>query len=282
MSNFASGTYADLAFVVLGQPIIVRYTPADVTWPDRLRAVLAAQVVANAPPDTTIIAVEQVANELTPWHISYDKYTHMLPDEDNLVHHLEWQLYTIGVRESASTLAVHAGAVVRNNKVLLLPALSGKGKTTLTLALLAQGWQVLTDDVCPLEDSPHGLVAQPCDRCCHVSETTLAQLQQLGVTLNGPFADLSEYYRPPQWGTAAPIAWIVAPNFDPDAPLAVTPMTQAETAALLIESSFQQDQHTVRQQWQAAIKLACQAKGVRLAFPALEQGLAAIAAITQE
>lgn len=282
MTSFAPGTYADLAFVLFGQSVVVRYTPTEVTWPERLRAVLPQQYRTAAPPEATILAVEYVAKETTPWHVSYDKYTNMLPDEQALIQHLEWQIYTVGVRGATNALALHAGAVARDGRALLLPALSGRGKTTLTLAMIARGWQVLTDDVCPLDHESERLVALPCDRCCHVSESSLAQLQSLGVALDGPIAGLPEYFRPQHLGSPAPIHWVIAPSFDPDAPLAVTPMTQAECAALLIESSFRQDQYAVRQQWQAAIQVACQAKGMRLSFPTLAQGLAAITEFTRE
>ena len=48
-------------------------------------------------------------------------------------------------------LAVHAGAVARGGRVLLLPGDSGSGKTTLAAALMARGFTYLGDDTVVLE-----------------------------------------------------------------------------------------------------------------------------------
>lgn len=42
--------------------------------------------------------------------------------------------------------AVHAGAVARDGRVVALPAVSGGGKTTLTAALLRDGWEYVSDE----------------------------------------------------------------------------------------------------------------------------------------
>ena len=44
-------------------------------------------------------------------------------------------------------LFLHAGALAKNNKAVLLPGPSGSGKSTLTLGLLNYGYQYLTDEV---------------------------------------------------------------------------------------------------------------------------------------
>ena len=46
-----------------------------------------------------------------------------------------------------SGLALHAGAVVRGGRVLLLPGQSGSGKSTLTAWLTSRGWGYLTDEL---------------------------------------------------------------------------------------------------------------------------------------
>lgn len=66
-----------------------------------------------------------------------------------------WPLYLsvmMCVRESLylhlkEYLFLHAGALAKNNKAVLLPGPSGSGKSTLTLGLLNYGYQYLTDEV---------------------------------------------------------------------------------------------------------------------------------------
>ena len=66
-----------------------------------------------------------------------------------------WPLYLsvmMSVRDSLylhlkKYLFLHAGALAKNNKAVLLPGPSGSGKSTLTLGLLNYGYQYLTDEV---------------------------------------------------------------------------------------------------------------------------------------
>ncbi len=48
-------------------------------------------------------------------------------------------------------LLLHAAVLVRNDWALLLPAEAGSGKSTLTLALAAHGWQVYSDELAPVD-----------------------------------------------------------------------------------------------------------------------------------
>lgn len=48
-------------------------------------------------------------------------------------------------------LVLHAAAVARDGRALLLAAPSGSGKTTLTLAMLERGFELLSDDFAPME-----------------------------------------------------------------------------------------------------------------------------------
>lgn len=54
-------------------------------------------------------------------------------------------------------VTLHAAAVARDGKLVLIAGESGAGKTTLTLALLDAGWGYLTDDLAPVSTAT-GLV----------------------------------------------------------------------------------------------------------------------------
>ena len=59
---------------------------------------------------------------------------------------LEWgSNWLIGQRLN-NLLLLHAGALERDGRVLLLPALPGSGKSTLTAALSLRGWRLLSDE----------------------------------------------------------------------------------------------------------------------------------------
>jgi hypothetical protein len=204
--------------------------------------------------------------------------------EDALVQGLEWQLFAASAAESSAPLVIHAGAAARNGQALLLPGVSGAGKTTLTYALAARGWRTLTDDLLLLDtapDDPHGeMLALPCERCGHVSPKSLGILTEVGVVLEGPVADLVGYHRPYEWGEAAPVRFVLAPQYQVDAACAATPLTQAETAALLMKSSFFQRRVDYHQQWQAAVRVAAQTRGWQFTYGRLSEAFDMIEQLT--
>jgi hypothetical protein len=52
----------------------------------------------------------------------------------------------LAVRHYKHLLAIHASCLVRSGNALLLPGRSGSGKTTMTAALMAAGWEYMSDD----------------------------------------------------------------------------------------------------------------------------------------
>ncbi len=275
------GDALDLAFEVFGQPIIVRAPAHPTSWHARLRDLMGHYATDLILANAEIVGVEHVEDPF-PWHVTYDKYTTMLADEDQLVQHLEWRLFAIGVLHASVPLGIHAAAVVRNGMALLMPAQSGAGKTTLSLALTANGWLMLSDDIALLATPDEQHVVLPCARCCHIAPDALDQLLSQGASLIGPVGEMPGHFRPATLGTKAAIRWIVAPRFDPSAPLHIAHLTQAETAALLLESGLRQMHRTVREQWKAAIALACHVPGYRMSFPSLKDGLAGLDQVTGE
>lgn len=59
---------------------------------------------------------------------------------------LEWGSNWLIAQRLNDLLLLHAAAVERNGLTLLLPALPGSGKSTLTAALMLSGWRLLSDE----------------------------------------------------------------------------------------------------------------------------------------
>lgn len=70
---------------------------------------------------------------------------------DGVVPMLKAQLNMLALRHSRDFAALHAAAVSRGERCVLLPAESGRGKSTLTAALAAAGFLVLGDDTVVLD-----------------------------------------------------------------------------------------------------------------------------------
>jgi HprK-related kinase A len=66
---------------------------------------------------------------------------------------LEWGGNWLIGRRMNDLLLLHAGAVERNGLALLLPAVPGSGKSTLTAALSVRGWRILSDEFGALDPS---------------------------------------------------------------------------------------------------------------------------------
>ncbi|HEU4784278.1 MAG TPA: hypothetical protein VFS83_13135, partial [Ktedonobacterales bacterium] len=157
---------------------------------------------------------------------------------------------------------------------VLLPNVSGAGKTTLTLALAARGWLPLTDDVCPLDERDGELVAIGCRRCCHLTPHSLAVLRAQGVTLEGPLGGMSFYfYRPREWAEPTPVRGIVIPRYVAESPTRFTPITQAECLGQLMHMTFPQEAIPAHERRRTAARLAAKAPGFSLAYSALDEAL---------
>jgi HprK-related kinase A len=68
---------------------------------------------------------------------------------------LEWGMNYALAQRACSCLLLHAGVVERQGRAILLPAMPGAGKSTLTAALAARGFRLLSDEfgVVGLDDS---------------------------------------------------------------------------------------------------------------------------------
>ena len=70
-------------------------------------------------------------------------------------------IYTLSTELESHASTFHAAAVSLDDKGILLPALGGSGKTTLTAYLLSQGFSLLNDDSVQLSAPPCKLIPVP-------------------------------------------------------------------------------------------------------------------------
>lgn len=83
---------------------------------------------------------------------------------------------------------LHSGAVVEpgTQRGVLFPGVSGSGKSTITLQLVANGWQYLTDDILYLNEEDNVIRAYPLRRAFAVTRATV---EAGGSRVQGVFAD---------------------------------------------------------------------------------------------
>lgn len=68
---------------------------------------------------------------------------------------MEWGANWLIARRCNNTLLLHAGVVERDGCALVMPALPGSGKSTLTAALSLRGWRLLSDEFGALDLDSH-------------------------------------------------------------------------------------------------------------------------------
>jgi HprK-related kinase A len=86
---------------------------------------------------------------------------------------LNWCVYSSAHR----FLMVHAAVVAKDDEALVLPGAPGSGKSTLTAALVADGWRLLSDELTLIEPAS-GLI-QPIARPISLKNESIALAQRL-------------------------------------------------------------------------------------------------------
>jgi hypothetical protein len=138
---------------------------------------------------------------------------------------------------------LHAFAVVREEKCLLLVGPSGSGKTTTGLYFLEQGWQLLANDVVLLEMRPDGVYALPTPGLVSIRPGTLSLLpalaERLGVTalpLTRPISISNRQLTGGEWGETARVTAVYFPRLSHTLePISLLPAA-VQLAQLMAES----------------------------------------------
>jgi|GEM_PF-1052394 len=74
---------------------------------------------------------------------------------------LEWMVTCNALSHLQEFFQLHAGAVIKKGKIILLPANHGQGKTTLTLSLTRNNYRCLSDDIVLIEPETTKIIPFP-------------------------------------------------------------------------------------------------------------------------
>lgn len=160
---------------------------------------------------------------------------------------LEWGLnWSIAMRLH-QYLMLHAGVVERDGKALILPAIPGSGKSTLSLGLALRGWRLLSDEFGLV--SPDTGRVMPLPRAVPLKNRSISVIRAFASeafmgrvypkTRKGDVA----HVRPPgdalsgQSRTAAP-HWVVFPRFSDGASISLRPIHKSEAFNRIAQNCF--------------------------------------------
>ena len=154
---------------------------------------------------------------------------------------LEWGLNWAVANHAHQYLIVHAAALSRNGRAVIMPGPPGAGKSTLCAALAHRGWRLLSDELTLVDmrtgmlrplARPISLKNQSIDIMCRFAPDAVLS-EPAHDTVKGSVALL----RPPEGSVVtmsepAVPAWIVVPEY---AAGAATKLTDRSRARMLIE-----------------------------------------------
>lgn len=161
---------------------------------------------------------------------------------------LEWGMNWFLFRSAHHLVVVHAGCLERNGAALLLPALPGSGKSTLSAALAHSGWRLLSDELALLRPD-HGDVLPLARPVCLKGDSLRVIREFAPAAQFGPIGYDSDekrsvaHLRPPTDAvrrideTAAP-RLVIYPRFAAGGRTTLTPVSKAESFVRLAQSSF--------------------------------------------
>lgn len=121
---------------------------------DRLRdlRVGGSATAGNEPPTVFLVARRGGAPATHPWGVWRDgEPCETTVTEDYLMPYLLWEITRLLLERSTPFIPVHAAAVSRNGRAIVLAGVSHVGKSTLAGWLTVHGWSFLTDEVALLE-----------------------------------------------------------------------------------------------------------------------------------
>jgi hypothetical protein len=263
------------AYTVFGRSVTVHWPSEDAGQAvrERLDLLLAPYRRLESTISGTATVIVSGPGSDDVWTVRHEAVEERFLGEDELLRQLERLIVAFTAHSSMMPIILHAGAVERGGKAVLLPGHSGSGKTTLTLALASRGWLPLTADICPCVFQDGALIALPSPRCAHLGGQ--------GILLEGPVAGLPGYYRPYGWGIPSPIRGIILPHYHPGMTTTLVPLTMADVAAQLLLMRFERASLPRAVQWNNILQLARQAQGWHLLYSSLDEAFEVVEQLTQ-
>lgn len=211
---------------------------------------------ANLEPELILSFVVATPSERPcdePCHIVYrnDVKVGTAADYWWLFRLLEWQLDIFLADAVQDFLLLHAGAVTRNGAGFILPGPSGRGKSSLTTALLLHGYHYLSDELAVIDRETAKLSAFPKAVSLKNRSIFPGLVEQTKIWF-GPQEEISRtngqdkpvWYVHPQDITSKvitdgsfPICYIIFPKYEQDSSPQLQSVSPAQAMHLLLENS---------------------------------------------
>jgi HprK-related kinase A len=194
---------------------------------------------------------------------------------------VEWGLNWCIGNHGHEFLVIHAAALERGGRVLMLPAPPGSGKSTLCVALATRGWRLLSDEF-TLVDPANGDIV-PVPRPMALKNGSIEIMQQwaphlvFGPEVIGTEGTRIAYARPPRDAVAraserARPGWIVMPRYGAEQAPATWRIPRGRALVMLADNAFN---HTMQGQrgFELLAAIAETAPACRITYPDVQSAV---------
>lgn len=208
---------------------------------DQLRRAVESVLapLASTGPGVALTVVEVAGR--AGWHQVYVDGAHLrtLEPDDDAVGLLLWFVYQ-QIAHRTALLMVHAGAVERAGRVIVIPGPSGAGKTTLTTALVADGFGYVTEEAVGLDLATAAVVPFPRSLCIETGSQAL--LPELAAatdhqTVDGAWYVDPERVRAGSRSCGGSVGLVIEPRVETGAELRVEALGAADVLVVLLAES---------------------------------------------
>jgi len=227
-------------YQVVGTTLQIRYANAGVA--DLVHPVLANLTIANDGPADMILDVLEAGGGY--FLLEDGEPLYRCGQTTEIAPMVIFAIKAIAMNRTKSLMLIHAGAVLQNERCLLLPGPSGGGKTTLTGALIQSGFGYGAEDAVMLNPSTQSVLPLPLSLAVKydAAEPLAAYypaLESLPVHVRQDGRRL-RYLCPPSSvlpndpAQTYPVDWIIFPTRVPGAAPAVQALGKAEALQQLL------------------------------------------------
>jgi len=161
--------------------------------------------------------------------------------------HLMWHITQAAVAGYSAGVVLHAGCVSGRDGAVVLPAIAGSGKTTLTAGLVAAGWGYLSDELGLVD--PLGRRVEPFARPLCLTRNSAGLFpglrDRVDPLLSSESCDKlqvpSSALRDAPFAETTTLRAVVFPRYEPGAKTVSEPLRKPETLLALLPNTFDLD-----------------------------------------
>jgi hypothetical protein len=202
-------------------------------------------LVCDEPIDQTGVVEIGLAHQGNYIFILVDKkIAQICKDLSSTVPSVNLLILNIALHQHNYLFQIHAGVIARQDQVLLLPAASGSGKSSLTAGLMHSGWSYLSDETAPFDKINFRVRPVPLAACLKTGSWKLLSQQYPVINKLTTFIREDKKhvrYLPPSLKVIAPdrsdgylVKWIIFPKYISSSKTRLQPLQKMETIKLFL------------------------------------------------